>query len=65
MKLKNRLKEIRMQEYMMSAKEFSNMLGIKKSTYSQWENEQNNPTLERAFEIAKKLNKNITQIWYE
>lgn len=63
--MKNRLKEIRMKEYMMSATHFSKMLDVKKSTYSQWENGLNNPTLEKAFEIARKLNKNITEIWYE
>lgn len=65
MGIKNRLKEIRMREHMMSAVEFSKMLDVKKSTYSQWENELNNPTLEKAFEIARKLNKNINEIWYE
>ena len=63
--VKNRLKEIRMREYMMSATDFSKMIGVKQSTYSQWENEQNNPTLEKAFEIARLLNKEINQIWHE
>lgn len=63
--MKNRLREIRMKEYMMSAKDFSNMLNIKKSTYSQWENELSNPTLEKAFEISKMLNKDINEIWYD
>lgn len=65
MAIKNRLREIRMREYMMSATEFSKILGVKQSTYSQWENELNNPTLEKAFEIAKILNKNINEIWGE
>jgi putative transcriptional regulator len=63
--VKNRLKEIRMKEFMMSATDFSKMLDVKKSTYSQWENGLNNPTLEKAFEIARKINKNINEIWYE
>lgn len=63
--VKNRLKEIRMREYMMSATDFSKMLGVKQSTYSQWENEQNNPTLEKAFEIARLLNKELKEIWQE
>jgi Predicted transcriptional regulators len=50
---------------MMSATDFSKMLDAKKSTYSQWENGLNNPTLEKAFEIARKLNKNINEVWYE
>ncbi|MBM7869262.1 DNA-binding XRE family transcriptional regulator [Clostridium pascui] len=65
MSLKNNLKRIRMKEYMMTATEFSKMLDVKKSTYSQWENGLNNPTLEKAYEIAKRLNKNINEIWYE
>jgi DNA-binding XRE family transcriptional regulator len=63
--VKNRLREIRMKEYMLSATDFSKLLNAKKSTYSQWENLSNNPTLEKAFEIAKILNKNINEIWYE
>lgn len=54
-----------MKEFMMSAVEFSKMLDVKKSTYSQWENGMNNPTLEKAFEIAKKLNRTVNEIWYE
>jgi len=50
---------------MMSATDFCNMLGTKKSTYSQWENESNNPPLEKAYEIAKLLNKRIDEIWYK
>lgn len=64
-KIKNHLKEIRMREYMMTATDFSKLLGVKQSTYSQWENGQNNPTLEKAFEIARLLNKEITEIWFE
>jgi putative transcriptional regulator len=64
MGVKNRLKEIRMKEYMMSATDFSKVLNVKQPTYSQWENGQNNPTLEKAFEIAEILNKRIDEIWY-
>lgn len=62
--LKNRLKEIRLKEYMMSSKEFSGMLGVKLSTYSQWEKGANNPNLEKAIEISKKLNRTIEDIWF-
>jgi DNA-binding XRE family transcriptional regulator len=65
MGVKNRLKEIRMREYMMSAVEFAKLLGIKQSTYSQWESGVNNPTLQKAVEIARILNKKIDEIWYE
>lgn len=63
--VKNRLKEIRMKEYMMSVSDFSNMLGVKLSTYSRWENGDNCPSLEKAFEIGKILNRDITKIWFE
>lgn len=63
--LKNRLKEIRMKEYMMSSKEFAEMLDIKLTTYSRWESGENNPNLEKAYEIAKKLNKEVTEVWYQ
>ncbi len=54
-----------MREYMMSSIEFARMLDIKLSTYSRWEKGENNPNLELAFEIAKKLNKEITEVWYQ
>lgn len=63
--LKNKLKEIRMKEYMMTSKEFANLLDIKLSTYSRWESGENNPNLEKAFEIATKLNKELTEVWYQ
>lgn len=64
MKVKNRLKEIRLKEYMMSSGEFSKKLGIPLSTYSQWESGTNVPTIAKALDISKKLNKSIEQIWY-
>lgn len=62
--LNNKLKEIRMKEYAMNSKEFSEFLDIKLSTYSRWENGENNPNLEKAFEISEKLNKTLIEIWY-
>lgn len=62
--VKNRLKEIRMKEYMFSSSEFAKSLGVPTSTYSQWENETSNPNLNKAFEIAKILNRNLEDIWY-
>lgn len=48
----------------MTATEFCKLLDVKKSTYSQWENELNNPPIEKAFEIAKILNRKLEEIWY-
>lgn len=62
--VKNNLKEIRMREFMLSQKEFANKLNISVKVYWSWENEKSSPTLERALEIANKLNKDIKDIWY-
>lgn len=62
--IKNRLKEIRMKEYVMSPGEFAEFLGMSIKTYSGWENEFSRPTLEKALYISKKLNKNVNEIWY-
>lgn len=64
--VKNRLKEIRMKEYFIDSKsEFARMLDIPVQTYIKWENEESNPNLDLAFTISKKLNKEITDIWYQ
>ena len=62
--VKNRLKEIRMKEYMMSSNEFSNFLDTSLKTYSAWETGRSKPTLEKALEISNKLYKDIKEIWY-
>lgn len=49
----------------MNVTDFSNLLGEKLSTYSRWENGNSTPTLARAYEIAKLLKKQITEIWLE
>lgn len=64
MEVKNRLKEIRMREYLMSSSEFAKLLGVAISTYSQWESGSSNPSIVKCFEIANKLNKKLEEIWY-
>jgi len=63
--IKNKLKEIRMREFMMSSNDFAKKLNVKLSTYSQWEAGANTPNVEKAFEVARILNKTIIEIWYE
>ena len=46
MSVRNRLKEIRMREYMINQKQFYTMLGISKSTYSQIENNKQQGNIE-------------------
>lgn len=60
----NKLKEIRMKEYMMSQKDFATFLDVQVKVYWSWENNKSKPTLEKALEIANRLNKNIMEIWY-
>lgn len=61
--VKNRLKEIRMREYMMEPGEFANLLGISNKVYWSWENDRSRPTLEKALEIANILNRDVKDIW--
>ncbi|HCL4549770.1 helix-turn-helix domain-containing protein [Clostridium botulinum] len=62
--VKNRLKEIRMREYLMNQTEFANMLGFDLKTVSNWERGISTPTLERAIKVSEKLNKKVNDIWY-
>lgn len=62
--MKNRLKEIRMKEYMMKQKEFAEFLGVNNKSYFAWEKETIKPSIEIALEIAKKLNRRVEDIWY-
>ena len=63
--LKCRLKESRLKEFMEDNKvEFAKTLGVPSSTYDKWERCKAYPRLELAYEIAKILDKAITDIWY-
>lgn len=64
--VKNKLKEIRMKEYMIESKsEFARILNVPIQTYIKWENEESSPNLDLAFTIAKKLNRTVIDIWYQ
>lgn len=62
--VKNRLKEIRMREYLMNQKEFASFIKIDLKSLSNWERNISRPNLEIALKIAKKLNKKVEDIWY-
>lgn len=64
MKVRNKLRKIRMQEYMMTSGKFAKFLDVDIKTYSAWENEKSKPTLERALKIAEKLKRDIKEIWF-
>jgi DNA-binding XRE family transcriptional regulator len=64
MGVKNRLKEIRMREFLMAPGEFAEYIGTDIKNYSNWERNISRPNLEKSLEIAKKLNKRVDDIWY-
>ena len=64
MGVKNRLKEIRMREYMLNSSEFCKLLGIKISTYSQIETNKQQGNIETILNISKALNRKVEEIWY-
>ncbi len=59
----NKLKEIRMKEYLMNQKEFSEMLEVSNKSYSVWEKGSSKPAVDLALKIAKKLNRKVEDIW--
>ena len=61
--VKNRLKEIRMKEYMCSQTEFAKILEMDYRQYNRYEKETE-PKLETAIQIALKLNKKVEDIFY-
>lgn len=63
MAVRNRLKEIRMKEYMLSQKEFAKLLEMDYAMYNRIENNNKQVTLETALKISKKLNKTVNEIF--
>lgn len=63
MGIKNRLKEIRMKEYMLNQKEFAALIDVLPDNYSRLENNKTQVSLERAIIIAKKLNKSVEDVF--
>ncbi|MFT5875304.1 MAG: putative transcriptional regulator [Clostridium sp.] len=61
--VKNKIKEIRMREYMLNQTEFSKILGYDLKTVSNWERGISTPTLERAIDVSNKLNRKVNDIW--
>jgi len=63
MGVKNRLKEVRMKEYMMNMTQFAELVGINYRQYTEYEKGVV-PQPETMLRIAKKLNKPIEEIFY-
>lgn len=64
MNVKNKLKEIRMREYMMNSTKFCELLNISLSTYSQIESNKQQGNIETILKISKALNRKVEDIWY-
>jgi DNA-binding XRE family transcriptional regulator len=64
MAIKNRLKEIRMKEYMLQQNEFAEQLQVDISHYNRWENNRMQPSSEMMFIICKRLQKSIEEVFY-
>lgn len=62
--MRNRLKEIRMREYMLEPLEFAEKINVNLKTYYAWENGNANPSLKKALEVSKILNKSVEDIWF-
>lgn len=62
--MKNKLKEIRMREYLLDPKEFADLIGVNIKTYYCWERGEANPSLKVALEVALRLGKKVEDIWY-
>lgn len=62
--VKNKLKEIRMREYMMNSKEFCKVIDVKPNTYSQIEGNKQQGNIETILKIANALNRKVEDIWY-
>ena len=62
--MRNRLKEIRMREYLLEPQEFAKLIGINYKTYYSWERGVAGPSLETALKISRLLKKNVEDIWY-
>ncbi|HBL05385.1 MAG TPA: transcriptional regulator [Clostridium sp.] len=62
--VKNKLKEIRMREYMMEPQEFATLIKINYKTYYSWERQVAGPSLEVALNVARILKKKVEDIWY-
>ncbi|WP_373205704.1 helix-turn-helix transcriptional regulator [Clostridium tertium] len=60
----NKLKEIRMKEYMMNSSEFSKVIGISLSTYSQIESNKQQGNIDTILKISKALNRKVEDIWF-
>lgn len=58
-----KLKNIRMQEFMLNCKDFAKLLNISESQYHKYEKLAKQPFLETALHIAKRLDRSVHDIW--
>ena len=61
--LKNRLKDIRMKEFLLNRREFARIINVSERQYCRYERMEAHPTLEVAFQIANILERKVDDIW--
>ena len=61
--IRNNLKSIRMQEFMMNKREFAKTIGVAEQQYLRYENALALPSLEVSLKISHILNKSVNDIW--
>lgn len=61
---KNRLREIRHEMMIDKQTEMAQLLGIAPNQYNRYEKQQGQPTIEVVLRIAKRLNKQVEEIFY-
>lgn len=64
MTVKNKLKQYR-EKTNLSQSKFAMLLDINPGQYNRWENQKVQPTIESAWEICKKLNITLSDLFYD
>jgi len=64
LRTKNKLKEIKMRDYIRKPEEFAKLINTNIKSYYSYDINFSKPTLEKTLKIASKLNKTLYKIWY-
>ena len=64
MQVKNKLREIRMRDFMKEPSEFADMIGVNRRTYYSWESGNAVPSIKEGLRICKIIKKGFDEVWY-
>ena len=62
--LKNRLYEIRTNEFLATKRRFCQYIKVSEQQYSRYEGSRANPSLDVAMRVASNLRRTVEDIWY-